>query len=916
MILRPLRLRLLGRFSVVVPDGESRPIQLSTRKAGALLAYLGMSRDYTAGREELAALLWGDSSDPQAKQSLRQALALLRKELGPAQLFTADATAVQLDPSQWSIDARDFETLARSRNAEDLARAARLFTGDFLAGFNIDEESFEEWVNGQRTRLQRAAGQLCETFVKHPELVIDADQALAAVEQLMALDPLREDWQRLAIALYARYRGKNEALARGSAFAGLLQRELGVAPEKETRALVETIRTSKASLDRNPIEIVASVPPAMITPIVQPPSTEHPPEGPDDAAGTPTRFWSTRNAAAVLVLGGVIALGVAGLSYKQLRPADLGKQAGVPAGAADLHRPARSQVASSDDPWQPPAPTATATSTPPSGITAILVLPFTSVDVPSEQSILSADLLTDDLTNALSRTSGFRVISRTTAMSYRGRQVDPATVGNELAVHYVLDGTVEAQDSGLRASVELIETKSRSRIWSARYDRAGSDRLMILDDIVKSLSRELQIKITDVEGALSSYDPDAHALIYKGFSAIADAGRLGQPALEKAEKYFTQALAREPANPRALTGLGMYHVQMAVNLYASDPAPHLAKAEAILLRVIEGHPGVGGPYRLMGVLNIARGRAEIAAQWLQREIEINPSDAPSYAQLGRTMTMRGHPAEGIKYILYAMRLSPRDQAMAFWLGMAGLAELEQGHDHKAIAYLESQLALKPGHARAFIVLAAVHALSGNPDAARSRLDELRKALPHLAGEKLIERYFGDLEDDQLPRLREGLRLALAVALDRPATRLPSQSVAHAAPAPASPLTPLLVLPFATSGETGAIQSLADLMTDDLTNMLSRVTSLRVISRQTAQSYQGKPVDIAALGGELQVRYVLEGSMRMHRDKLRVNVELIDPATRLPVWTSQIERDSADRRGVRDEIVRHLARVLQFEIRPD
>jgi TolB-like protein len=254
--------------------------------------------------------------------------------------------------------------------------------------------------------------------------------------------------------------------------------------------------------------------------------------------------------------------------------------------------------------------------------------------------------------------------------------------------------------------------------------------------------------------------------------------------------------------------------------------------------------------------------------------------------------------------------------MAFWLGMAGLAELEQGHDLKAIAYLESQLALKPGHARAFIVLAAVHALSGNPDAARARLDELRKALPHLSGEKLIERYFGDLEDDQLPRLREGLRLALAVALDRQTTRLPSRSVADAALASVGPLTPLLVLPFAASGETGAIQSLADLMTDDLTTMLSRVTSLRVISRQTAQSYQGKPVDIAALGGELQVRYVLEGSMRMHRDKLRVNVELVDPATRLPVWTSQIERDSADCRGVRDEIVRHLARVLQFEMLPD
>ena len=241
-----MRLRLLGRFGVIPLDGESTPIQLPTRKSGALLAYLGMSRDYTASREELAALLWGDCSDQQARQSLRQALALLRKELGPSHLCTADTRIVRLDPAHWSIDARDFETLARSQKAEDLSDAARLFAGDFLCGVNIDEEAFGEWLSGQRTRLQLAAGQLCETLVKRPDLVIDADQALSAVEQLMALDPLREDWQRLAIALYARYRGKNEALARANIFAGLLQRELGVAPERETRAMLESIKGNDA----------------------------------------------------------------------------------------------------------------------------------------------------------------------------------------------------------------------------------------------------------------------------------------------------------------------------------------------------------------------------------------------------------------------------------------------------------------------------------------------------------------------------------------------------------------------------------------------------------------------------------------------------------------------------------------------
>src|SRR5512140_1752285 len=152
-----MRVRLLGRFSIVPADDESTPIQLPTRKMGALLAYLGMSRDYTAGREELAGLLWGGCSDQQARQSLRQALALLRKELGQSPLFTADANVVRLDPALWSIDARDFEALTGSPKAEDLAHAARLFTGDFLSGLNIEEETFQEWVNGQRNLTQLAA---------------------------------------------------------------------------------------------------------------------------------------------------------------------------------------------------------------------------------------------------------------------------------------------------------------------------------------------------------------------------------------------------------------------------------------------------------------------------------------------------------------------------------------------------------------------------------------------------------------------------------------------------------------------------------------------------------------------------------------------------------------------------------------
>src|SRR5205823_9039777 len=129
-----LRLRLLGRFGISGDDGIADSIRLPTRKARALIAYLAMSPEQAATREELATLLWGGCSDQQARQSLRQALASLRKELRSSHVFTADTAVVRLQPGLWSVDAREFEDLSTSSDPEDLARAAGLFDGEFQIG--------------------------------------------------------------------------------------------------------------------------------------------------------------------------------------------------------------------------------------------------------------------------------------------------------------------------------------------------------------------------------------------------------------------------------------------------------------------------------------------------------------------------------------------------------------------------------------------------------------------------------------------------------------------------------------------------------------------------------------------------------------------------------------------------------------
>src|SRR5262245_25151134 len=104
-----IRLRLLGRMALAFGDELDVPIRLATRKASAVLAYVAMSPDQTASREELATLLWGGCSDRQARQNLRQALAALRKDLRWSHFFAADAQTVRLQPGIWTVDALEFE---------------------------------------------------------------------------------------------------------------------------------------------------------------------------------------------------------------------------------------------------------------------------------------------------------------------------------------------------------------------------------------------------------------------------------------------------------------------------------------------------------------------------------------------------------------------------------------------------------------------------------------------------------------------------------------------------------------------------------------------------------------------------------------------------------------------------------------
>ena len=124
---------------------------------------------------------------------------------------------------------------------------------------------------------------------------------------------------------------------------------------------------------------------------------------------------------------------------------------------------------------------------------------------------------------------------------------------------------------------------------------------------------------------------------------------------------------------------------------------------------------------------------------------------------------------------------------------------------------------------------------------------------------------------------------------------------------------LVVLPFANLSGDPAQDYLADALTDELTTALARIPDSFVIARNTAFTYKGKPVDAKAIGKDLGVRYVLEGSVQPSGDQVRVNAQLIDADSGAHLWAEQFDTPRADLLQTQDEIVTRLARAMEFQL---
>ena len=142
---------------------------------------------------------------------------------------------------------------------------------------------------------------------------------------------------------------------------------------------------------------------------------------------------------------------------------------------------------------------------------------------------------------------------------------------------------------------------------------------------------------------------------------------------------------------------------------------------------------------------------------------------------------------------------------------------------------------------------------------------------------------------------------------------PARAVSNAPPPLAAQRLSVVVLPLANLSGDPAQDYLADALTDELTTSLARIHDSFVIARNTAFTYKGKPADAKAIGKELGVRYVLEGSVLPNANQVRVNAQLIDAESGAHLWAEQFDASRADLLQTQDEIVTHLARALDIKL---
>jgi TolB-like protein/class 3 adenylate cyclase len=352
---------------------------------------------------------------------------------------------------------------------------------------------------------------------------------------------------------------------------------------------------------------------------------------------------------------------------------------------------------------------------------SIVVLPFANIGGdPGQEHFV--DGVTESLTTDLSRMRSAVVIARNTAFTYKGGPLDAKTIGRELNVRYVLEGSVQRSGNRMRVNVQLIDAETVNHLWAERFDKPLADLFDMQDEIVARLAGALNVQLVAAEArrAEQGPTPDSLDLYFQGAAWFYKG--LTPHNMVQARSYFDRALIADPDNVDALIGLAGAEAIEGVNSFATDPVASFAAAEAKLTKALSSVPDHAVGHMWLGLVYIWTKRAAEGIAKCEHALALDRNLARAEGAIGFGKINIGRAEETEAHIAEALRLSPRDTTAFVWMTHVGLAKNLLGSWEQAVAWCRRAIEANPNYPRAYFQLALALAQLGRLDEAHSSVN--------------------------------------------------------------------------------------------------------------------------------------------------------------------------------------------------
>ena len=290
---------------------------------------------------------------------------------------------------------------------------------------------------------------------------------------------------------------------------------------------------------------------------------------------------------------------------------------------------------------------------------SMVVLPFTNLSGDPAKDYL-ADVITEELTTALSRIKGVFVIARSTAFTYKGKPIDVKQIGKELGVRYVLEGSAQPSDSKVRVTAQLIDAETGAHLWADQFDADRSNLLEMQDEIVVRLSRALlfQFVAADIASGDRTHpgNLDAQDLALR---CVADVNK-GSAGWATAPGLCDRALQIDPRNVLALSISAWMIIVPVLGAQSDDPIAAKRRADELASRALAIDPNFDFAHVVKAWVLTTQNRQEEAIAEAERGLALNPSSLDAYMVLGQANNLLCRPDRSIAFVDKAINLSPHD----------------------------------------------------------------------------------------------------------------------------------------------------------------------------------------------------------------------------------------------------------------